>query len=135
MPTEAPALTAYVFPGQGSQYVGMAKDVVAAHPGARALFDRADEVLGFSLSGLCFNGPEEELRQTKNTQPAIFLHSVALFSILGREPELVAGHSLGEYSALVAAGALAFEDALRLVRLRGELMQRAGQEHPGTMAA
>ncbi|HMK38995.1 MAG TPA: ACP S-malonyltransferase, partial [Bacteroidota bacterium] len=84
---------------------------------------------------ICFSGPEEELRQTKNTQPAIFVHSVALFSALQEQPSMVAGHSLGEYSALVASGALTFEDALRLVRLRGELMQRSGEENPGTMAA
>jgi [acyl-carrier-protein] S-malonyltransferase len=132
---DAMGLTAYVFPGQGSQYVGMAKDLFEAHSASRALMEQADAILGFPLSGLCFNGPEEELRQTKNTQPAIFLHSVALYSAMGTEPSMVAGHSLGEYSALVAAGALSFEDALRLVRLRGELMQRAGEEHPGTMAA
>ena len=135
MPAESTGVTAYVFPGQGSQYVGMAKDLFEAHPPSRALMERADAILGFPLSTLCFNGPEEELRQTKNTQPAIFLHSVALFSAMTSRPSMVAGHSLGEYSALVAADALSFEDALRLVRLRGELMQRAGEEHPGTMAA
>jgi [acyl-carrier-protein] S-malonyltransferase len=135
MPAETQGKKAFVFPGQGSQYVGMAKDLFASHPPSRALMERADEILGFSLSGLCFNGPEEELRQTKNTQPAIFLHSVAMLSLVQGEASMAAGHSLGEYSALVAAGALTFEDALRLVRLRGELMQRAGEEHPGTMAA
>ncbi len=128
-------MTAYVFPGQGSQYVGMAKDIFQAHPASRALMEKADALLGFPLSAICFSGPEEELRQTKNTQPAIFLHSVAAFALTRGEPSMVAGHSLGEYSALVAAGALTFEDALRLVRLRGELMQRAGEEQPGTMAA
>jgi len=128
-------MTAYVFPGQGSQYVGMAKDIFDSHPASRALIEKADAILGVPLSSICFNGPEEELRQTKNTQPAIFLHSIALFSAMGEQPSMVAGHSLGEYSALVAAGALSFEDALRLVRLRGELMQRSGEEHPGTMAA
>ena len=130
--------TAFLFPGQGSQYVGMGKDICGADPRVRAIFDRADEVLGFALSRTCFEGPAEDLTQTKNTQPAIFLHSVALSAVLGRvagEPSAVAGHSLGEYSALVHAGALGFEEGLRLVRLRGELMQRAGEERPGTMAA
>ena len=129
------ALAAYVFPGQGSQYVGMGKDLFAQHAPSRALMERADRVLGFGLSAICFEGPEDALRQTKNTQPAIFLHSAALFIATGGQPGMVAGHSLGEYSALVAAGSLAFEDALRLVRLRGELMQKAGEDHPGTMAA
>lgn len=115
--------------------MGMAKDLFEGHPPSRALMEQADAILGFPLSGLCFNGPEDELRQTRNTQPAIFLHSVALYYAMAGEPSMVAGHSLGEYSALAAAGALSFEDALRLVRLRGELMQRAGEEHPGTMAA
>jgi [acyl-carrier-protein] S-malonyltransferase len=134
-PLKAMGMTAFVFPGQGSQYVGMAKDLFESHAPSRTLMEKADAILGFRLSALCFNGPEEELRQTKNTQPAIFLHSVALFQAIAGRPSMVAGHSLGEYSALVAAGALSFEDALRLVRLRGELMQRAGEEHPGTMAA
>ena len=129
------ALEAYVFPGQGSQYVGMGKDLFEQHPPSRALMEQADRLLGFSLTGICFAGPDDELRQTKNAQPAIFLHSVALFMATGARPAMAAGHSLGEYSALVAAGSLAFEDALRLVRLRGELMQKAGEEHPGTMAA
>ena len=129
------AMTAYVFPGQGSQYVGMAKDLFESHPPSRALMEQADAILGIPLSRLCFEGPEEELRQTRNTQPAIFVHSVALARTMAGEPSMVAGHSLGEYSALVAAGALSFEDALRLVRLRGELMQRAGEEQPGSMAA
>ncbi len=127
---------AFVFPGQGSQYIGMAKDLYHADPGTKELMDRADAALGFSLSRCCFEGPAEILRQTKNTQPAIFLHSIAAARKLERiEPSMVAGHSLGEYSALVVAGALDFEDALRLVRLRGELMQRAGEEQKGTMAA
>lgn len=127
---------AYVFPGQGSQYVGMAKDLFEADGASRAMMERADEILGVPLSRMCFEGPEEELRQTKNTQPAIFLHSIVLFTAMrGPHPAMVAGHSLGEYSALVAAGALTFEDALRLVRLRGELMQKAGEERKGTMAA
>ena len=127
---------AYIFPGQGSQYVGMGKDVVERFPSARQIFERADEILGFHLSKVCFEGPEDELRQTRNTQPAIFLHSMALASVLGNtKAAMAAGHSLGEYSALVYAGAISFEDGLRLVRLRGELMQKAGVELPGTMAA
>jgi len=133
---EIPAVRACVFPGQGSQYVGMARDVYEADPASRALLESADRILGVPLTRICFNGPDDELRQTKNTQPAIFVHSVALFRAMGGPPPaMVAGHSLGEYSALVAAGALTFEDALRLVRLRGELMQRAGEERKGTMAA
>lgn len=130
------AATAFVFPGQGSQYVGMGKDLYERNEDARPLFQRADSLLGFPLSQLCFEGPEEELRQTKNTQPAIFLHSIVLSHLLrGRSAVMAAGHSLGEYSALVHAGAISFEDGLRLVRLRGELMQQAGVEKPGTMAA
>jgi [acyl-carrier-protein] S-malonyltransferase len=133
------AATALIFPGQGSQYVGMGKDLCEAHPRVREIFRRADDVLGFPLSRICFEGPADELTRTKNTQPAIFLHSVALSAVLGDAATgpvaAVAGHSLGEYSALVHAGALGFEEGLRLVRLRGELMQRAGEERPGTMAA
>jgi [acyl-carrier-protein] S-malonyltransferase len=129
-------LTAFIFPGQGSQYVGMARDFFESDAESRELIARADEILGYSLSSICFTGPEEKLRQTRHTQPAIFLHSVvAARKITRMKPDLVAGHSLGEYSALVAAGSLEFEDALRLVHLRGELMQRAGEAEPGTMAA
>lgn len=128
--------TAFLFPGQGSQYVGMGKDLYELHPDARRLFDQADAIIGTSLTKICFEGPEEELKQTKNTQPAIFLHSVVLSKFYrGEKAIMAAGHSLGEYSALVYAGALTFEDGLRLVRLRGELMQKAGVEQPGTMAA
>ncbi|NUN68310.1 MAG: ACP S-malonyltransferase [Bacteroidetes bacterium] len=127
---------AYIFPGQGSQYVGMGKDLYDAYPSVKKLYDEADAILGVPLSRICFEGPEEELKQTKNTQPAIFLHSVALWQLLKpSDAAMVAGHSLGEYSALVAAGALSFADAIKLVRLRGELMQKAGEENPGTMAA
>lgn len=129
--------TAVVFPGQGSQYVGMGKDCYEGDARARELFDRADALFGFKLSAVCFEGPENELRQTRNTQPAIFLHSIVLMRLLQNDlrPDMVAGHSLGEYTALVSAGALHFEDALLLVRLRGGLMQRAGEERQGTMAA
>jgi [acyl-carrier-protein] S-malonyltransferase len=127
---------AFVFPGQGSQYVGMARDLVEQSKAARDIFGVADSILGFSLSSVCFNGPEEELRQTKNTQSAIFLHSIILSKLFtDSKASMAAGHSLGEYSALVHAGALSFEDGLRLVRLRGELMQQAGIEQRGTMAA
>lgn len=127
---------ALVFPGQGSQYVGMGRDLVEGSPEARELFDRADQILGFPLSRLCLEGPEEDLRQTMNTQPAIFLHSMVLARLLQNvDAQMAAGHSLGEYAALVWSGALSFDDGLRLVRLRGELMQQAGAEQPGTMAA
>jgi [acyl-carrier-protein] S-malonyltransferase len=128
--------TAYIFPGQGSQYVGMGKDLFEQSQLVRELFQRADETLGVGLSKICFEGPEEVLKQTKNTQPAIFLHSVILTHLLKNpQASMVAGHSLGEYSALVFAGALSFEDGLRLVSLRGELMQQAGEREKGTMAA
>ena len=127
--------TAYLFPGQGSQFVGMGKDHFDSNPEFAALVNKANEVLGFDLSSILFEGPEEKLKQTEFTQPAIFLHSVALFKTLNATPDMVAGHSLGEFSALVACGAVQFEDALRIVRRRGELMQKAGTENPGTMAA
>lgn len=127
---------AFIFPGQGSQYVGMGKDLFASSPVARMVFEEADSIMGFPLSTVCFDGPEDELRQTRTTQPAIFVHSMAVARVLtSLRPDRVAGHSLGEYSALVVAGALSFSDGLRLVRLRGELMQRAGEEQRGTMAA
>lgn len=129
---------AFLFPGQASQYVGMGSDLCAEFAAAKATFDEGDEILGFALSELCFNGPEEELRQTAVTQPAVFVHSVAVWRLLdaeGLKPVCTAGHSLGEYSALVAAGALEFAAGLTLVRKRGELMQQAGAERPGSMAA
>ncbi len=130
------SMIAFVFPGQGSQYVGMGKDLNEQSSTAQELFRQADAILNVPLSRLCFEGPEEELRQTKNTQPAIFLHSTALaMSYRGPRGAMAAGHSLGEYSALVYAGALTWEDGFRLVRLRGELMQQAGVDRPGTMAA
>ncbi|MBK8231486.1 MAG: ACP S-malonyltransferase [Candidatus Eisenbacteria bacterium] len=128
----------YLFPGQGSQFVGMGKDLYEKFPAARAVFDEANAVLGFDLARLCFEGPEEELKQTRNTQPAIFTHSIAAWRALGwsaAPSARAAGHSLGEYSAYVAAGAFDFAAGLRLVRRRGELMYQAGLERPGTMAA
>jgi [acyl-carrier-protein] S-malonyltransferase len=133
------AKAAMLFPGQGSQYVGMGKDLAAAYPRARELYERADDTLGFAFSRLCFEGDAETLTATKNAQPAILLHSAAAARVLGEEggiePAIAAGHSLGEYSALVAAGVLDEMDALRIVRRRGELMYEAGLRQPGTMAA
>lgn len=129
-------MKAYVFPGQGSQYCGMGRDIFEAFPAAKELMQRADDVLGFSISAIMFTGSEDELRQTRYTQPAIFLHSIAIASLLGSEGvAMTAGHSLGEYSALCFAGAIGFDDAMRIVARRGELMQNAGQQNPGTMAA
>ena len=127
--------TAYLFPGQGSQFVGMAKDHFDSNPEVAALFNQANEILGFDLTKIMFEGPEEDLKLTGYTQPAIFLHSVALYKTLDAQPDMVAGHSLGEFSALVACGATSFEDTLKIVRKRGELMQQAGVDNPGTMAA
>jgi len=132
------ARVAFIFPGQGSQAVGMGKPWVAAHEASRAIFAAADEALGFSLSGLCFDGPEDQLQLTANTQPAILTASIAVHRMVaasGLEPVVMAGHSLGEYSALVAAGVLDFSDAVRLVRRRGELMQQAVPVGEGAMAA
>jgi [acyl-carrier-protein] S-malonyltransferase len=128
---------AFVFPGQGAQAVGMGKDAYDAQEASRAIIDRADAALGFKLSEIIFNGPEEALRQTANTQPALLTISVALHELLkGRmKPDYVAGHSLGEYSALVAAGVLSFEDAVRTVRSRGEFMEDAVPSGQGAMAA
>lgn len=129
---------AFQFPGQGSQVVGMGADLADAYPEARSVFDEADETLGFELSTLCWEGPEAELRATENAQPALLTHGVAAARVLvsrGLTPAAAAGHSLGEFTAHVAAGSLAFADALRLVRVRGEAMARAGGERPGTMAA
>jgi len=129
---------AFVFPGQGSQYAGMGKELAEKWPVARRVFDEADESLGFRLSELCFTGPEEQLKLTENTQPALLAVSIAAFEVLramGVEASIVAGHSLGEYSALVAAGAIAFNDAVRLVRKRGRYMQEAVPAGTGAMAA
>lgn len=127
--------TAYLFPGQGSQFVGMGMDHYDSNPDFAKMVDRANEVLGIDLKAIMFEGPEENLKQTEFTQPAIFLHSTALYKTLDAKPDMVAGHSLGEFSALVACKAVSFEDALKIVRRRGELMQAAGTSNPGTMAA
>ena len=126
---------AYVFPGQGSQFSGMGKELYENSEMAKALFDKADEILGFPITKIMFEGSDEELKQTKVTQPAVFLHSVILAKVLGVEPAAVAGHSLGEFSALVVAGALSFEDGLQLVAKRAMAMQRCCENQPGGMAA
>lgn len=127
---------AYIFPGQGSQYPGMAKDLYESNAVAREMFEKANDILGFRITDIMFKGTAEELKQTKVTQPAIFLHSVVLARCLPEfRPDMVAGHSLGEFSALVAAGALDFEEGLRLVSIRAQAMQKACEAVPGSMAA
>ena len=130
-------MKAFVFPGQGSQFVGMGKDLYETSPLAKELFDKADEILGFKITDIMFAGTDEQLKETKVTQPAVFLHSVISALCLGNDfaPAMVAGHSLGEFSALVASGALGFEDGLRLVAARANAMQKACEANPGTMAA
>lgn len=130
---------AFIFPGQGSQFVGMGKDMYEEYPNAKAIFDKADEVLNFNISSLCFKGPEEKLKLTTNTQPAILTTSIAMLRVLQEHidiiPDFVAGHSLGEYSALVCSSAITFEDAVLAVRNRGKYMQEAVPVGTGTMAA
>jgi len=130
-------MKAYIFPGQGAQFVGMGKDLYEKSEKAQAMFEQANEILGFRITDLMFEGTEEDLKQTNVTQPAIFLHSVILASVLGDDfkPEMAAGHSLGEFSALVACGSLSFEDGLRLVAARANAMQKACLLQPSTMAA
>lgn len=128
-------MKALVFPGQGAQFVGMGKDLYDNNPVARQMFDKANEILGFNITDVMFNGTEEDLRQTKVTQPAVFLHSVVLAATGDEQADMTAGHSLGEFSALVAAGALSFEDGLRLVSARARAMQKACEANPSTMAA
>ena len=130
--------TIFVFPGQGAQYVGMGKALSESFVPAKQLLEKADDTLGFSISKVMFEGPEEDLKLTANTQPALFVSSMMVLEVLkseGVDFDFVAGHSLGEYSAICAAGGFSFEDGLKLVRLRGSLMAKAGQEHPGSMAA
>ncbi|HEU4607976.1 MAG TPA: ACP S-malonyltransferase, partial [Chitinophagaceae bacterium] len=127
---------AYIFPGQGAQFPGMGKNLYDSDPRAKELFEKANGILGFRISDIMFSGTEEELRQTRVTQPAVFLHSVITFLVQpDLKPDMTAGHSLGEFSALVAAGALSFEDGLRLVAQRAAAMQKACEQNPSTMAA
>ncbi|MBQ7818217.1 MAG: ACP S-malonyltransferase [Bacteroidales bacterium] len=130
-------MKAYVFPGQGSQFPGMGKDLYENNSEAKAMFDKANEILGFNITDIMFNGTDEDLKQTKVTQPAVFLYSVALAKSLGEDfkPDMTAGHSLGEFSALVAAGVLSFEEGLKLVSIRANAMQKACEMAPSTMAA
>ncbi len=130
-------MKAYLFPGQGSQFVGMAKDIYEHSAEAKVLFEKANELLGFRITDIMFSGTDEELKQTKVTQPAIFLHSVILAKTLGEnfQPQMVAGHSLGEFSALTSIGVLSFEDGLTLVSKRAQAMQKACESTPSTMAA
>ena len=130
-------MKAFVFPGQGAQFVGMGKDLYDNSPLAKELFEKANDILGYRITDIMFNGTDEDLRQTKVTQPAVFLHSVISALCMGDDfkPEMTAGHSLGEFSALVAAGALTFEDGLKLVYARAMAMQKACEAHPSTMAA
>jgi [acyl-carrier-protein] S-malonyltransferase len=130
-------MKAYVFPGQGAQFVGMGKDLYEGSAEAKEMFEKANEILGFRITDIMFSGTDEELKETKVTQPAIFLHSVILAKVLGSsfKPNMVAGHSLGEFSALTAAGALTFEDGLNLVAKRANAMQKACELQPSTMAA
>ncbi|UCF63710.1 MAG: ACP S-malonyltransferase [bacterium] len=129
---------AFIFPGQGSQYVGMGKDLYEHFQEVRELYDQAEEILEFPLKKISFEGPEEDLKQTRYTQPALFVHSLAISNLLEKRklvPDATAGHSLGEYSALVVAGAFSWKDGLKIVKIRGEQMQQSGEKNPGTMAA